>query len=63
MLELFIPDGSNMTHNDPEWLTMTQYDIPGVLGAPGVQGAPGGTRGRPGVQATQGATKSDKKEK
>ena len=37
-----------MTHNDPEWLTMTQDDIPGVMGAPGGpggrQGAPGGSR-------------------
>ena len=52
-----------MTHNDPEWLTMTQDDIPGVLGAPGGpggrQGAPGGARG---VQATPGAKKSVKQQ-
>ena len=54
MLELFTPDGSNMTQNDPGWLTIVQDDIPGVRGAPG---GPGGARG---VQATPGATKSDK---
>ena len=42
-----------MTHNDPEWLTMTQDDIPGVLGAPGGpgghQGVQGGARGHQGA--------------
>ena len=60
-LDLFTPDESNMTHNDPEWLTMTQDDIPwvmGALGGPGGrQGAPGGARG---VQDTRGAKKCDK---
>ena len=50
-----------MTHNDPEWLTMTQDDIPGVMGAPGGpggrQGTPGGAKG---VWGTPGAKKSDK---
>ena len=34
-----------MTHNDPGWLTMTQDDIPGVMGPPG---GPGGRQGAPG---------------
>ena len=34
-LELFTPDGSNMTHNDPGWLCMARDDIPGVRGASG----------------------------
>ena len=46
--QLLTPDGSNMTHDDPGWLTMTQDDIPGVRGAPGGsggrQGAPGGKK-------------------
>ena len=47
-----------MTHNDPAWLTMTQDDIPGVMGAPG---DPGGRQGAPGgVQATPGAKERDK---
>ena len=37
-----------MAHDDPGWLIMAQYDIPGVRGAPvgpgGRQGAPGGSR-------------------
>ena len=45
MLELFTPDGSNMTQNDPGWLTIVQDDIPGVRGAPG---GPGGHKGAPG---------------
>ena len=59
--QILTQDGSNMTHNDPEWLTMAQDDIPGVMGAPGGaggrQGAPGGARG---VQDTPGVKKSDK---
>ena len=47
---LLAPNGSNMTQNDPEWLTMPKDDIPEVKGAPGGQGgrqgARGGTRGR-----------------
>ena len=30
--QLLTPDGSNMTHNDPGWLTMARDEIPGVLG-------------------------------
>ena len=45
---------SNMTNNDPGWLTMAQD------GLPGVRGASGGPGGRQGVQATPGAKKSDK---
>ena len=45
---LLAPNGSNMTQNDPEWLTMPRDDIPEVRGAPGGQGrgqgAPGGAR-------------------
>ena len=44
--QILTQDGSNMTHNDPGWLSMAQDDIPGVRGAPG--GA-GGTRGRQGA--------------
>ena len=47
MLELFTQDGSNMTQNDPGWLTIVQDDIPGVRGALGGPG-PGGTRGAQG---------------
>ena len=44
--QLLTPDGSNMTHNDPGWLTMAQDDIPGVRGGTrGPREAPGGTRG------------------
>ena len=44
--QLLTPDGSDMTQNDPGWLTMAQDDIPGVRGAPrGSREAPGGTRG------------------
>ena len=43
--QLLTPDGSNMTHKDPGWLTMAQDDIPGVRGALGTgHWWPGGTR-------------------
>ena len=45
-LELFTPDGSNKTHNDPGWLCMARDDIPGVRGVPG---GPGGHQGAPGA--------------
>ena len=45
-LELFTPDGSNMTHNDPGWLCMARDAITGVRGVPG---GPGGHQGKPGA--------------
>ena len=55
------PNGSNMTQNDPEWLTMPKDDIPEVKEAPGGQGgrqgAPGGARWD---EATPDAKISDK---
>ena len=37
-LELFTPDGSNMTHNDPGWLCMEGMTYQGSGGFQGVQG-------------------------
>ena len=44
---LLAPNGSNMTQNDPEWLTMPRDDIPEVKGAPGGHGCARGHRGHP----------------